>query len=91
MAMNIFLPGLDTEEDVLAIRSAIITGNFTTTGGLTCTSWTSEGTSMTKQWAISPMKLLEECNLFLQAVNSGSYGKRITRTRPAYNLYSSTI
>lgn len=82
MAVGIFLAGLDSVDDVIAIRSAIITGNFTTTGGLTTTSWTSEGTTVTKQWAISPMLLLQECNDFIRQNDTGSYGRIIRSTRP---------
>ncbi len=86
MALGIFLIGLDTVDDVLSIRAKLIAGSFTETGGLTVMSWSNENVSFTKQWVMSPKELLLECNAFLQAADSGSYGKRITRTRPAYGF-----
>jgi hypothetical protein len=84
MASLIFLQGVDEVDTVLSIRTAIISGNFVENGGLTVVSWNSENTSVTKQWAINPLRLLEECNKFLQEADPATYGRRVTRTRPAY-------
>lgn len=88
MALNLFLPGVDTVEDVLEIRAAAIEQ---LKAGSQVLSWTSEGTSMTKAFTLPIRTVLEECNVFLQTVDSGSYGKRVTRTRAAYNLYTSYL
>lgn len=80
----IFIQGLIEEDEVVQIYRAIIEGNFIESGGLTITTWNSEGTSVSKQWAMSPVKLMEECISFLREVNPTTYGSQIKRTTPAY-------
>lgn len=82
MAMGLFLPGLDTLEDVIEIRTKAI--NFLKEG-TSVMSWTSEGSSVTKQFTLPVRTVIEECNAYLQTVDSGSYGRRVTRTNPSFN------
>jgi hypothetical protein len=80
----IFDISIDDVDTILAIRTSILQGNFVESGGLTITSWSSEGTTVTKQWAISPQKLLEETKLYLQKYDPSLYGHTIKRTTPRY-------
>lgn len=57
----IFIQGLTTEDEVVRIYRSIIESNFVEQGGQTLVSWTSEGTTVQKSWAMSPTKILEEC------------------------------
>ncbi len=81
----IFDTSIDSIEDILSIRRAIIQGNFIENGGLTIVSYTIEGNSVQKQWPISPKLLLEETALFLRKADPASYGKFIKRTVPTYS------
>lgn len=82
--MAIFARGLVETDEVVSIYRAIIEGNFIESGGLTITSWTSEGTTVSKQWAMSPIKLMEECVSYLQSVDPETYGYQIKQTTPKY-------
>lgn len=82
--MALFDVNIDEVEDILSIRSAIITGNFVDSGGLTIVNWTSEGTTVSKQWAVSAATLLEETRNYLQEYDPQLYGKKIKRTSPSY-------
>jgi hypothetical protein len=75
---------IDEVDDILAIRTALIKNNFVTTGGNTIVSWNSENTSVTKQWAISPARLLEETRAYLKAYDPDLYGKSIKKVLPQY-------
>lgn len=81
--IGIFLHGLDTVDDVLAIRAAAIT--ILAGGGQVMGSWTSEGTTVTKYQGLPIAVLIQEANAFLQQEDSGSYGKRYTRTIASFN------
>ena len=82
--MALFDINVDSVDDILSIRTSIIQGNFTTNGGLTVVNWTSEGTTVSKAWAISPSVLLSETLEYLRSYDSGAYGKNIKRTTPYY-------
>jgi len=82
--MALFSTSIDSVEDIIAIRQAIIQGNFVESGGTTITSWSSEGTTVTRQWAVSAATLLEETKEFLQEYDPDLYGRKVRRTSPAY-------
>lgn len=84
MANRIFLVGLDTVDDVLAIREQALA--VLRAGGSTITSWSSENTSVTKAQGFSLTRILEETLWFLQEYDPGLYGRRVTRTSPAFML-----
>jgi len=84
MALGIFIVGVDEIDTILSIRSSIINGSFVENGGLTVVSWSSEGSAVTKQFAMSQKDLLLECNAFLKAADPTTYGRKVTRTRPSY-------
>ena len=74
----LFVVGVDTEEDVLAIRADVL--KTLKAGGSVITSWSSEGTSVQKSQGVSLKELLNETALFLQLLN----GTGIKRLRPTY-------
>lgn len=75
-AIGIFLPGIDTEEDIIAIRNEVI--QTLISGGQKVAQWSSEGTSVTKVQTMSARDILEECNYYLMLI--GRTPKRISRT-----------
>lgn len=81
MPMGLFLQGVDTEEDVIAIRNTALT---LIREGSTTTSWSSEGTSVTRQFTLPVRSVLEECNWFLSKINPEKYGRKVKRTAPYY-------
>lgn len=84
MALGIFIPGIDTEDEVIAIRN---TAKENLLAGVLTTSWTSEGSSENLQQVMPTKAVLEECNLFLQKLDPDKYGRRISRTSPSFNTY----
>lgn len=82
--MALFDTKIDSVDDILAIRNAIIQGNFVDSGGLTVVNWSSEGTTVSKQWAVSATTLLEETKDFLQSYDPALYGRRVKRTSPSF-------
>ena len=82
--MALFDINIDRVEDIIEIRRLLIQGTFVDNGGLTVVSWTSEGQTVSKQWAISAARLLEETKAYLQAYDPDLYGKRIKRLSPYY-------
>jgi len=45
--------------------------------GKSITSWNSLGTSATMTTVLSPIRMIEECTKFLQAVDPATYGSRM--------------
>jgi hypothetical protein len=82
--MALFDINIDSVEDILSIRTAIITGNFVDGGGLVIVNYTSEGVTVSKQWAVSAATLLEETRNYLQEYDPDLYGRKIRRTSPSY-------
>ena len=80
----LFDVNIDKVDDILKIRESIIQGNFVDNGGFTIVSWTSEGVSVQKQWALPVRVLLEETKKYLQVYDPSLYGRRVTRTTPSY-------
>jgi hypothetical protein len=78
MASRIFIVGIDDYDEVLAIRTEALLA--LRNGGVSISSWTSEGTSVTKIQGLSLNRILEETVLFILE----SKGRRITRTSPAF-------
>lgn len=81
---RLFDINIDDPDVILAIRNSIIQGTFTEGNGITITSWSSEGTTVTKEWPISAARLLEETLIFLKEYDPALYGRRVTRTVPGY-------
>ncbi len=81
--LGLFLQGVDTEDDVLVIRSEAIAMHRK--GAVYVTSWGSEGTNVSKFSGMRLDALIKECNAFLQSLDPDTYGKRITRTKPRFN------
>jgi len=77
----IFDPAVDTEEEVLAIRTR---AKELLTEGATTISWNSEGTSVNKTITMPIKQVMEETLLFLRKVDPDTYGKSIKRTVPRY-------
>jgi hypothetical protein len=77
MALGLFIAGVDTVEDVIAIRTTAI--NLLKEGSTT-TSWSSEGTSVTKTFTLPVRTVLEECNWFLSKYDPATYGRKVKRT-----------
>jgi len=75
---RLFIIGVDTIDDVTAIREQVL--SVLRVGGTTITGWSSEGTSVTKTQGFSLSRILDECNWFLDP------GRRVTRTSPAFML-----
>lgn len=81
---RLFDVNIDAYEDILAIRKSIIQGSFVDSGGLTVVSWTSEGTTVSKQWAVSATTLLQETLDYLKEYDPDLYGRKVRRTLPLY-------
>lgn len=81
MAIGIFLSGVDSIEDVLAIRA---TAMEAIRNGTEISSWSSEGTSVSKVLTLPATKILEECNAFLKKEDPATYGYLIKRTSPYF-------
>lgn len=79
-----FDPNIETIDQMLSIRKAIVEGNFVIDGGLTTVSWNSEGTSVTKQWSMSPEKLMRWTLECLRKLDPATYGRNVRRTVPQY-------
>jgi len=79
----IFIKGADTEQDVLEIRTAVIS-SLKSGGNQLVESWSSENVSVKKVTGIPLKELLQECNTFLQTINPQVYGHRIRRTTPRF-------
>jgi len=79
--MQLFTKGIDTEEQVLAIRARAYQNLLS---GVIITNWTNEGTSVGRMVVMPTKELFDACTRFLQAVNPDVYGKRISKTRPFY-------
>lgn len=80
--MTPFLQGIDTEDDILTIRSEAM--ELLRNGSLTVTNWNSEGTSVSKYQGVKTETLIQWCNEFLQTLDPIKYGKRVTRTKPRF-------
>lgn len=80
----IFDVNIDDVDEILSIRTSLIKGTFVESGGLTVVSWSSEGTTVSKQWAMSPKTLLEETRAFLQQYDPELYGTRVKKVLPQY-------
>lgn len=79
----LFIHGVNTEDEVLIIlkEAQALLRN----GALVVNQWSSEGTSVTKFNGMRIADLIEGCIAFLQQENPDVYGRRITRTKPAFN------
>jgi hypothetical protein len=80
--IGIFQVGIDEIADVLEIRAAAM--EVLKAGGTVLTSWSSEGTSVTKVTGMSVSTIIQEANDFLQRADPDTYGRRVTRTRPYF-------
>jgi len=81
--MQLFTVGIDTEEDVLAIRARCLQNIL---AGVIITSWQNEGTSVGRRVVMPTKELLDACTRFLQALNPDLYGKRFSKTRPYFTF-----
>jgi hypothetical protein len=77
----LFNPVLDSIADVIAIRQRAIES---LKAGASVVSWAVEGTSVNKVIALSPEKVIYECNEYLRYIAPDVYGRRIRRTIPFY-------
>lgn len=68
---------LDTEAEVLKIRAK---AKELLAAGTTVMSWSSEGTSVNKQFTLPVSQVLQETADFLKAKNPSKYGYKVTRT-----------
>lgn len=51
--------------------------------GKTIMQWQGEGTEATKQFAMNPMDVMEECNYALRSLNpNGAWGQNIKTVKP---------
>lgn len=75
MIFNIYV---DPEDEIIAIRARCMADLL---AGSTVTSWTNEGTGMSKSIVMNTRELLEECNTYLQAKNPEKWGRKITSTK----------
>lgn len=79
--MALFDPNVDSIEDVLAIRTRALE---LLKEGASVFSWSSEGTSVTKQLTLPISEILSETLEFLRTADPDTYGVKIKRMRGYY-------
>lgn len=81
MAELIFIPGIQSKQDVLTILARAVS---MLAEGKTIMSWENDGTKSVKSFTCPPQEVIDACNKFLQAEDSDTYGRRIRRTSPNF-------
>jgi len=74
----LFSPEVDTIEEVLSIRTR---AKELLAEGAAVMSWSSEGTSVSKQFTLPIKTVMAETLAFLKTVDPDTYGRHVTRTK----------